>query len=549
MSLVCSKILNHPYFENLSLLLVFINTFILTFFDDSNLDYVDDALLGLFTFEMMIKMFAFGFFKKNGYFRDNWNLIDFFIVASGLVQLFFQGGSFKLSGLRSFRILRILRNITSIHGLKEITNTILISLPLLFDIFLILAFFLFIMSIAALHTFSGFFKNRCFNEGTGLAFTDFVCGAANCDVGFVCGKMLKNPENDNLNFDGIFSSALLVFQIITLEGWTEIAEYARSSVNEFVLVFFIFTITFGNYFLLNITLVVIKQKFSESNSYHLKIIENVNQEFIFPYKKFITLVYLNELKKKKKKNDINFDDLTMDSNMDYQVPMFGIGQLKNLEFNNFEEPLKRICEKRRFLKFKLKNLIFLQLNTQLNQKPSPLRKMEILKAFKEKIELDKSYSNIQNAGENKNQEKEKLLMIYKQNMLVPKTSMFGSKKNFQIFKEIKKRLRSCLEKSKQIFVKISISFEKLIGHIFKKLFPMKFTPHIIRAEKHIKINENIFFEITELNELVEEEIHKVLSQIPSTSYEKIIKSPGNDEIFSSIEDVINLKYFYKFLLY
>lgn len=484
-------------------------------------------------------MFAFGLFKKNGYFRDNWNLLDFLIVTSGIVQFFLQGGTVKLSGLRSFRIFRILRNITSIHGLREITNTILISLPLLLDIFLVLFFFLFIMSIAALHSFSGFFKNRCFDEGTGLVFSDALCGAANCAVGFICGKMLKNPENDNLNFDNIFSSSLLVFQIIMLEGWNEIAEYASSSVNEFSMIFFIFTITFGNYFLLNITLVVIKQKFSESNSYNLKKIESLSQEFIFPYKKFITLVCLNELKKRK--GNGGYEDFMMDYNINYQFPIFGIDQLKNFEFNNFEEPLKRICEKRRFLKVKLKNLIFLHLNAQNNQKPFELSKIEILKAFKEKLELDKSFINIQNKAEINNQEKENFFWIYKKNMVLPRNSFFSSRKNFQILGEIKKRIYCFLNKVKKILVRTLFLLEKMIGKLFKIFFPAKVQPSAHRPAKQIKITEDIFFEINELEELLEEEVEKIITQINCNSFKKIIKSPGNNEFFSSIEDVINLK--------
>ena len=40
--------------------------------------------------------------------------------------------------------------------------------------------------------------------------------------GTFCGKRTLNPNYDVTNFDNIFWAMLLVFQCITLEGWSDI---------------------------------------------------------------------------------------------------------------------------------------------------------------------------------------------------------------------------------------------------------------------------------------------------------------------------------------
>jgi len=64
---------------------------------------------------MVLKILALGFiWNKGSYLRDSWNILDFIIVMSGYVGYLFQGGGANLSVLRSFRVIRPLRTISSI---------------------------------------------------------------------------------------------------------------------------------------------------------------------------------------------------------------------------------------------------------------------------------------------------------------------------------------------------------------------------------------------------------------------------------------------------
>jgi hypothetical protein len=131
-------------------------------------------------------------------------------------------------------VLRPLRSITAIRGLKILVQSLLSALPLLKDTIIVLIFFLLIMAIAGMQLMTGSLKNRCVNLETGkmlvdpsfrISDTGVICGALKCPVGYFCGKMNANPDNGVTNFDNIFYAFLGTFQNITLEGWSDTQKY------------------------------------------------------------------------------------------------------------------------------------------------------------------------------------------------------------------------------------------------------------------------------------------------------------------------------------
>jgi len=55
----------------------------------------------------------------------------------------------------------------------------------------------------------------------------------------------------------------MVFRITTLEGWTDNQDNLRSTLGDFVIIYFVLLIFIGNFFVMNMMLAVIKAKFSE----------------------------------------------------------------------------------------------------------------------------------------------------------------------------------------------------------------------------------------------------------------------------------------------
>ena len=81
---------------------------------------VEAIILTIFVLEIGLKLYAFGF----RFFREPWNVFDFTIVAIALMPA---SGPFAI--LRALRILRVLRLLTKIRRLRDITESLLKAIP------------------------------------------------------------------------------------------------------------------------------------------------------------------------------------------------------------------------------------------------------------------------------------------------------------------------------------------------------------------------------------------------------------------------------------
>lgn len=105
---------------------------------------------------MVLKIVGLGLILNQGsYLREAWNILDFVIVIEGYVSFFTQGSQINLQALRSFRVLRPLRTISNIEGLKMIVSALLSALPLLRDTLIVLIFFFTVFAIAGTQLWSG----------------------------------------------------------------------------------------------------------------------------------------------------------------------------------------------------------------------------------------------------------------------------------------------------------------------------------------------------------------------------------------------------------
>ena len=139
---------------------------------------VDSIILGLFVFEICIKMVSFGT-RFYDFFRDGWNTFDFIIV--GACFLPFDGQSIIV--LRLLRVLRIVRLVGTVPELKLIVNTLLKSIPSMGYIGVLL-FILFYI--------------------------------------YACLGTFLFRENDPIHFESLHLSLLSLFRVATLEDWTDI---------------------------------------------------------------------------------------------------------------------------------------------------------------------------------------------------------------------------------------------------------------------------------------------------------------------------------------
>ena len=144
------------------------------------------------------------------------------------------------------------------------------ALPLLKDTIIVLLFFFLIFAIGGVSLFSGMLRQRCVSIETGKVLVDefgdeVICGTIQaCQNGFFCGKRILNPNYDVTSFDNIFWAMLVIFQCVTLEGWSDIMVVYQQVYSYYVFLFFVPLIFIGAFFLLNLTLAVINTSFNDA---------------------------------------------------------------------------------------------------------------------------------------------------------------------------------------------------------------------------------------------------------------------------------------------
>uniref|UniRef100_A0A8C1LJN4 Calcium voltage-gated channel subunit alpha1 Ia n=1 Tax=Cyprinus carpio TaxID=7962 RepID=A0A8C1LJN4_CYPCA len=79
-----------------------------------------------------------------------------------------------------------------------------------------------------------------------------------------CHTGHTNPHKGAINFDNIGYAWIVIFQVITLEGWVEIMYYVMDAHSFYNFIYFIFLIIIGSFFMINLCLVVIATQFSET---------------------------------------------------------------------------------------------------------------------------------------------------------------------------------------------------------------------------------------------------------------------------------------------
>ena len=298
-SLICMSVTNpfrkfminhvlNPKFDLAILSLIMLNCVLLATDDYTSGSWkntMDEILVFAFTGECVCKVISMGFiFGKNTYLTDAWNILDFFVVSTGLLGMVMGGGN--VSVLRTIRILRPLRTINSIPEMKVLTLSILASIPMLVDIFVLIIMFILIFALVGGQIYGGNFSTVCFNiDGStqyNVCFSnptcpqyELNCGNTGCDIDQYCWDSRVNPMQGLVNFDNIPMSFLTIYTDMTMSGWSDIMKLGRNATGGKFLndIFFIMQIIVGSFFLMQLTVAAIYVKFTESSKNQKKTIK------------------------------------------------------------------------------------------------------------------------------------------------------------------------------------------------------------------------------------------------------------------------------------
>nr|XP_025040940.1 voltage-dependent T-type calcium channel subunit alpha-1I isoform X3 [Pelodiscus sinensis] len=306
------------------------------------LQVFDDFIFIFFAMEMVLKMVALGIFGKKCYLGDTWNRLDFFIVMAGMVEYSLDLQNINLSAIRTVRVLRPLKAINRVPSMRILVNLLLDTLPMLGNVLLLCFFVFFIFGIIGVQLWAGLLRNRCFMEENFTIQGDiilppyyqpeeddempFICslsgdnGIMGCheipplkergheccldkdDYYYynsvkqefnvsgmcvnwnqyynVCRTGSANPHKGAINFDNIGYAWIVIFQVITLEGWVEIMYYVMDAHSFYNFIYFILLIIVGSFFMINLCLVVIATQFSETKQREHQLMQEQRARYL-----------------------------------------------------------------------------------------------------------------------------------------------------------------------------------------------------------------------------------------------------------------------------
>ncbi|KAF9983243.1 calcium channel protein [Modicella reniformis] len=188
------------------------------------------VFLAIFTTEFLIRVIADGFiFTPDAYLRTLWNQIDFFVLLSLYAPLVTditnsQGTSRFFRSLKSLRALRLINQ--SVY-IKDTFHAVLVAgFPQLFDASMLCMALLVPFAIYGMRLFSGLFF-QCNDDSEDIK-------SINDCVGTFQKSSLTIPRvwsnSNQYSFDNFGASFLVLFEIVSQEGWSGVMETARNIV-------------------------------------------------------------------------------------------------------------------------------------------------------------------------------------------------------------------------------------------------------------------------------------------------------------------------------
>ena len=251
------KLVTHAWFDRLMLGLIMLNTVVLaSYYHDMPVahemvnEYINLALSGLFTLEMVLKLLGFSTYN---YFQDRWNAFDGFIVVTSLIEILMSYGGVDadvdVSVLRTFRLLRVLKLARSLSGLRQIIETVLCSLSQIMNLFMILFLVMFIFALLGMEMFRG-----TYTEDKGFGPTQPSLGGVLAPP----GKMVPEPY---VHFDNFYFSIVTIFVVISGENWNDVYFTAYQAIGWPATIYFLLLVIIGNYTMLNLFIAILLGNF------------------------------------------------------------------------------------------------------------------------------------------------------------------------------------------------------------------------------------------------------------------------------------------------
>ncbi|KAM8867062.1 sodium channel protein type 8 subunit alpha-like isoform 1-T1 [Synchiropus picturatus] len=308
---IAIKILIHSLFSMIIMCTILTNCIFMTFSDPPEWSkQVEYTFTGIYTFESLTKIVARGFAIDGFTFlRDPWNWLDFMVISMAYITEFVDLGN--VSALRTFRVLRALKTISVIPGLKTIVGALIQSVKKLSDVMILTVFCLSVFALIGLQLFMGNLRNKCVfwpinlnqyvvNGTQTFDFEEYImndtnfyfypgqvdallCGnssdSGRCPEGFTCMKAGRNPNYGYTSFDSFGWAFLTLFRLMTQDFWENLYMLTLRAAGKTYMIFFVLVIFVGSFYLVNLILAVVAMAYEEQNQATIEEAEQKEAEF------------------------------------------------------------------------------------------------------------------------------------------------------------------------------------------------------------------------------------------------------------------------------
>ncbi|KAG5673892.1 hypothetical protein PVAND_003895 [Polypedilum vanderplanki] len=289
---VAIYILVHPLFSLFIITTILTNCILMIMPSSPLIESTEVIFTGIYTFESGVKVMARGFILQPfTYLRDAWNWLDFIVITLAYVTMGIDLGN--LAALRTFRVLRALKTVAIVPGLKTIVGAVIESVKNLRDVIILTMFSLSVFALMGLQIYMGVLTQKCIKRWDG-SWGNFshelwhqfcknstnwyygpdepldppVCGnssgAGQCEEDYVCLQGFgPNPNYGYTSFDTFAWAFLSAFRLMTQDFWENLYQLVLRSAGPWHMLFFIVIIFLGSFYLVNLILAIVAMSYDE----------------------------------------------------------------------------------------------------------------------------------------------------------------------------------------------------------------------------------------------------------------------------------------------
>ncbi len=185
------------------------------------LHLIDRSVLAVFVVELLLRVFVY----RSRFFHEPWRVFDFAVVATALMPA---SGAFSV--LRALRVLRVLRLVALVPSMRGVVSALLTALPGMASIVGLMALVLYVSAVLATNLFGA------------------IAPAFFGDLG---------------------ASLFTLFQVMTVEGWPDIARGVMAQ-SPYAWMFFVAYLLIATFMVLNLFIAVVVNAMQSQVSEDLK---------------------------------------------------------------------------------------------------------------------------------------------------------------------------------------------------------------------------------------------------------------------------------------